>query len=132
MDRSISNQVVSAPVYKLLGRKKTIVVHHDRLKTCNHSTYLLWLQRKRHNFLKTWTIDSLEGQERELEELEEDPVLDLGSLFSLDETLPYMQGNPDQTLPFMLGDDQGFFPIWGMTASLKQIPTRHLLTRMPT
>ena len=100
--------VARAPVYKLVGRKKTIVVHHDRLKPCNDSTYPLWLQRKRHNFLKNWAIDSQEDQDRELEELEEDPAPDLGPLFDPDETLPYMQGDPDQTLPYMLGDDQGF------------------------
>lgn len=94
------------PVYKLLGRKKTIVVHHDRLKPCNDSTYPLSLQRKRHNFLNTLNIDSQGDKDRELEELEEDQAPGIGPLFDPDETLPYMQGDPDQTLPYMIRDDQ--------------------------
>ena len=98
--------VARPPVYKLLGRKKSMIVHHDRLKPCTDSTYPLWLQRKRSKFLNTLVMDDEGDQDREPEELEEDPVPDLGSLFDPDQTLPYMLGDPDQTLPYMLGDDQ--------------------------
>ena len=39
--------IVTRPlVYKLLGRKRTLVVHHDRLKPCNDATFPLWLQKR--------------------------------------------------------------------------------------
>ena len=105
--------VARPPVYKLLGRKRTLVVHHDRLKPCNDATFPLWLQRKRHNFLNTLSIDGQGDQDSEPEELEEDPVPHLGPLFDPDETLPYMLGDPDQTLPYMLGDDRDTISLLG-------------------
>ncbi|MCG8035188.1 MAG: DDE-type integrase/transposase/recombinase [Candidatus Thiodiazotropha taylori] len=93
------------PVYKLLGRKKTHVVHHDRLKPCNDSSLPLWLQRKRHNLLNTLPIGEEEDQDSGSDDVAEDYTSDVGLLFDPDETLPYMMGDPEETLPYMMGSD---------------------------
>ena len=39
-------------LYKILGRKKSTVVHHDRLKHCHDRNIPLWLKRKRNQLLQ--------------------------------------------------------------------------------
>ena len=78
------------PIYKLQGRKKTLTVHHDRLKPHN-SSFPLWLQMKRRFLLDILLID--EGEDGDdLGEPEPSFVLDLDTYFDPDATLSYMQG----------------------------------------
>ena len=81
-----------------------MVVHHDRLKPCEDSTFPLWLQRQRHKLLKTLPIEEMEDSDREpgLDELDVPPDVEL--LFDPDETLPYMLGDD----PELLEDDNQF------------------------
>ena len=53
--------VISPILYKIENRKRTLVIHHDRLKLCQDRVIPFWIRRKRHQVL------------------------------SLDETLPYEQ-----------------------------------------
>ena len=85
-----------APIYRLCGHKKSFVVHHDRVKPCEDSTFPLWLQRKRHTLLKT-------GPTGEMGDfvMEPDPEV------TFPDTPPDVQTSfdPDETLPYILGDD---------------------------
>ena len=91
--------VISArpPIYRLRGRKKSTVVHHDRLKPCEDSTFPLWLQRQRHKLLETLPIKEMEDSDR-------DDSPDVEFLFDPEETLPYMLGDD----PELLEDDKQF------------------------
>ena len=93
------------PIYRLCGRRKAFVVHHDRLKPCHDSTFPLWLQRKRHNLLTSAPIEETGdlGIEPDPETLSPDTPLGI-DMFDPDETLPYMLGDD----PDMLEDDISF------------------------
>ena len=95
-----------APIYRLRGRKKSMVVHHDRLKPCKDSTFPLWLQRQRHKLLETLPIEQMEdsNMEPDLGEPPPDDPPDVSVLFDPDETLPYMLGDD----PELLEDDNQF------------------------
>ena len=100
--------VISArpPIYRLRGRKKSTVVHHDRLKPCEDSTFPLWLQRQRHKLLETLPIEEMVDSDREpdLDDLPLDDPSDVELLFDPDETLPYKLGDD----PELLEDDNQF------------------------
>ena len=105
MEWSIDCYKISSPIYKLQGRKKTLAVHHDRLKRCHDSSFPLWLQRKRHFLLDTLLIDVGDDGD-DLGEPEQNFAPDLDASFDPDATLPYMQGmDLDATLVYMPGDD---------------------------
>ena len=100
--------VISAPVpiYRLRGRKKFMVVHHDRLKPCKDSTFCLCLQRQRYKLLETLPIEKIEDSNREpdLDEPPPDDPPDVSVLFDPDETLPYILRDD----PELLEDDNQF------------------------
>ena len=45
-------EVVSPVLFRIADRKKTYVLHHDRLKPCLDRDVLLWLRRKRNSLLQ--------------------------------------------------------------------------------
>lgn len=95
-----------APIYRLRGRKRSMVVHHDRLKPCEDSTFPLWLQRQRNKFLETLPIEEVEDSnlEPDLDEPSPDDPPDISVLFDPEQTLPYMLGDD----PELLEDDNQF------------------------
>ena len=51
-------QVISPILFKVSDKKKTYVLHHDRLKPCEDRDVPLWLRRKRSNLLDNEIVDS--------------------------------------------------------------------------
>ena len=100
--------VISArpPIYRIGGCKKSKVVHHDRLKPCEDSTFPLWLQRKRHSLLHSLPIDEMEDPvpEPDMVDQQPDDPQDVADSFDPEETLPYMLGDD----PELLEDDNQF------------------------
>ena len=46
-------KVISPVLYKVEDRRRTHVVHHDRIKQCNDREIPLWIRRRRHELLQT-------------------------------------------------------------------------------
>ena len=96
-------KVLSPALYRVANRKRSYVLHHDRLKVCEDRAIPMWIQRKRKQLLRVQS-DEVEGQEdlpvppMEEEERPLDP--------DLDETVPYGEENNglnpdlDATLPY--------------------------------
>ena len=87
------------PLYQIEGKKKSRLVHHDRLKPCNDSDFPLWLQRRRHSLLESLPI--IEGEdddEQVVDELMEQPYAveprELDTIVDTDDT-----ENPSHTEP---------------------------------
>ena len=59
---------LSSVLFEIRGRKRSQVVHHDRLKLCRDRFMPFWLKRLRHEFLQ---LDSQLESEEEDEEPEE-------------------------------------------------------------
>ena len=81
---------VRPPLYLIEGKKKSQLVHHDRLKPCNDSDFPLWLQRRRHSLLESLPINMDEEEEEQVEPMDESFSVDL------DATLPYMMGESEE------------------------------------
>ena len=100
--------VISArpPIYRIGGCKKSKVVHHDRLKPCEDSTFPLWLQRKKHSLLHSLRIDEMEDPvpEPDMVDQQPDDPQDVADSFDPEKTLPYMLGDD----PELLEDDNQF------------------------
>jgi hypothetical protein len=47
----VVKDVISPLLYRILGRKKTLVVHHDKLRMCNDRFIPFWVRRKRQEIL---------------------------------------------------------------------------------
>jgi len=77
------------PLYRIQGKKKEYVVHHDRLKRCHERHIPLWLRRLRHDLFNT-TMPNLEQ-----------------SGIDPDETLPYCDSFPLLGLSSLDGPDTG-------------------------
>ncbi len=45
------SQVISPVLYRIEGRKRSSVLHHDRLRICQDRDIPMWIRRKRHLFL---------------------------------------------------------------------------------
>ena len=69
--------VLSPVLFKVMDRKKTRVIHHDRLKPCNDRDIPLWVQRRRNDLLRG------EQEETTLSDLADEPEesLDLEWLY---------------------------------------------------
>lgn len=68
-------KVINPVLYEIEDRKKSYVIHHDRLKLCTDKDLPIWIQRRRTNF-----IDQLKDT-TPLEMTNED-IYDLSPLFS--------------------------------------------------
>jgi hypothetical protein len=44
-------EVLSPILYRIEGRRKSMVAHHDRLRICEDRVVPIWMRRKRHDFL---------------------------------------------------------------------------------
>ena len=120
-------------LYKVQDRKKTLVLHHDRLKVCEERAVPFWVRRKRHQlFQSEGTVlspdeDAVATEEREVveagkEDLGTDPgesaesptEEEQGRSSDLEETLPYGIEDPeeirdadlDETLPYGIEDPE--------------------------
>ena len=51
-------EVVSPVLFRIADRKKTYVLHHDRLKPCLDRDVPLWLRRKRSSLLQGLNKDN--------------------------------------------------------------------------
>ncbi len=87
-----------SPLYTIQGKKKSQLVHHDRLKPCHDADLPLWLRRKRHVILDPVVVtgDDLDGEE----DLIPEDIHDVGSLYDLNVDL-------DATLPYILDPEGG-------------------------
>ena len=56
----IVTRVLSPILYEILGRKKSTVVHHDRLKHCRDRNIPLWITRKRNQLLQSVDASRME------------------------------------------------------------------------
>ena len=65
--------MINSVLFQIEDRKRSWIVHHDRLKLCNDSELSIWLQRKR-------SLTEETGK-RQLKEPEEEGVLNVESLF---------------------------------------------------
>jgi hypothetical protein len=65
--------VKNSVLFQIEDRKRSWIVHHDRLKLCNDSELPIWLLRKRNLAEETG--------ERQVTEPEEEDVLNVESLF---------------------------------------------------
>ena len=74
----VIEEVLSSVLYRVQGRKRTEVIHHDRLKPCVDRILPLWLRQRRHIVLD---LDETIAYSEE----EQDPDEDIfGDLFSED------------------------------------------------
>ena len=71
-------KVLSRVLYRIKGRRKEFVTHHDRLKICNDRYIPMWMRRMRHSFLDLDTTIAYDQDEQE-ESLLEDVFRDLFS-----------------------------------------------------
>jgi hypothetical protein len=97
-------KVISPALYRIDDRKKSVVVHHDKLSRCMDRQVPFWLRKKRHDLLGADT-DDVANRESE-QESEQEPAGDagldlgglaLGPLFSL-------ETDPDDQEMQLVGD----------------------------
>ena len=72
-------QVLSPILFQVADRRKTYILHHDRLKPCGDREIPLWLRRKRHALLRSQ--EDSEPKVQENHPLPNNESLDLDSLF---------------------------------------------------
>ena len=53
-------EVLSPILYRLLGKRRSFVVHHDRLRACQDRTIPMWIRKKRHDLISPDVADTLE------------------------------------------------------------------------
>jgi hypothetical protein len=68
-------KVINTVLYEIEDRKKSYVIHHDRLKLCTDKDLPIWIQRRRTNF-----IDQL--KDTTPSEMTNEDIYDLSPLFS--------------------------------------------------
>lgn len=68
-------KVINPVLYEIEDRKKSYVIHHDRLKLCTDKDLPIWIQRRRTNF-----IDQL--KDTTPSEMTNEDIYDLSPLFS--------------------------------------------------
>ena len=69
-------EVLPPVLFRIEGRKRSVIVHHDKLKPCNDRFIPFWLRRRRHEFL---SLD--ETIPYDVNEQSEGDDLGLGGLF---------------------------------------------------
>ena len=76
-------EVLSPALFRLEGRKKAIVAHHDKLIKCKDRVLPFWIRQKRHQLLETRgqeiddrELEEIESEGRELEEQEETEAIE--------------------------------------------------------
>ena len=80
-------EVLTSVLYRIEGRRRTKVVHHDRIRVCNDRKVPLWIRRRRNAFLSDAAKETGEpSDETRLPEPESQPEplpdeIDLSSLF---------------------------------------------------
>ena len=126
-------KVLAPHLYEVQDRKKTLVLHHDRLKVCEERAVPFWVRRKRHQlFQSEGTVlspdeDAVATEEREVVEAGKDDLgadpgesaespteEEQGRSSDLEETLPYGIEDPeeirdadlDETLPYGIEDPE--------------------------
>ena len=52
-------EIMSPILYRIEDRKRPSVIHHDRLRICKDRAIPLWMQRKRHHFLRNLEDENL-------------------------------------------------------------------------
>ena len=88
-------EVVSPVLFRIADRKKTYVLHHDRLKPCLDRDVPLWLRRKRSSLLQGLNEDNGEPDTESfgLDKLFEECSVDGNDYISPDE-LDKLEENP--------------------------------------
>ena len=88
----IVEEVLSPILYRLCSRKKSFVVHHDRMRACKDRNVPLWITRKRHE------LEPLMDQEPLVDQVdtpENTPSSDLDETVAYGETTPIADSIPD-------------------------------------
>jgi hypothetical protein len=96
----VITEVLSPILYRLLGRRRSFVVHHDRLRSCQDITIPMWVQRKRHEILSPGSIIETDITTPPLDDTVGASTDGEGSRTESNEP---MNGELDETIPY--GDD---------------------------
>ena len=99
-------RVLSPYLYEVQDRKKTLVLHHDRLKICEERAVPFWVRRKRHQLFQKEGIDEDRAQHldedaatMEVEEVvevqEEDPGETSATVVDEEDRTELVNSDPD-------------------------------------
>ena len=120
----IVEEVISPILYRLCSRKKSFVVHHDRMRACKDRNVPLWITRKRHE---------LEPLVDQVDTPENTPSSDLDETIAYGETTPIADSIPDvREAPV---EDMGIawlFEGYTSRSGRKNTRPRHLDNYMPS
>ena len=95
-------EVISPYLYRVEDRRRSLVVHHDRLKICEDRQVPFWVRVKRHNLNRNLPSLLLPKQKDGAEEQQQQQSVQYVPESDLDVTLPYGTDDSDQE---MRGDD---------------------------
>ena len=97
-------EVISAALYRVQDRRKTMVFHHDKLKRCEDRNIPIWIRRKRQQLLKELGAATPQVDAIEAGIVEEESVKTLAELPFAGEALPSLENSDmDETLPYEHG-----------------------------
>jgi hypothetical protein len=54
----VVTDILSPILFRIAGRKKTMVVHHDRMKICKDRVIPLWVRQRRHRILEGLPVET--------------------------------------------------------------------------
>ena len=74
-------EVISPVLFRIIDRKKSYILHHDRLKPCEDRDTSLWIRRKRNSLLNK--ADSMEIKDT----VSDDDSMNLDVLFEKSDVL---------------------------------------------
>ena len=108
-------KVLSPYLYRVRDRKKTLVLHHDRLKICEEQAVPFWVRRRRHDLFRRLDNEDQTSQVVATSQASvAEPQEAMLESRDLEETLPYsvteeaatgnQEADLDATLPY--GTDQ--------------------------
>ena len=55
-------EVLSPILYRLLGKRRSFIIHHDRLRACHDRTIPMWIRKKRHDLISPDVADTIEDR----------------------------------------------------------------------
>ena len=99
-------RVLSPYLFEVQGQKKSLVLHHDRLRLCEDRVIPFWVRRRRRQLFEQEERGPI-VQDVAQEEVSDEPVeLDEGEQ---EEQLPDLRGSSDldATLPYSADDTRG-------------------------
>jgi len=73
----VVTEVLSPVLFRLSDRKRSLVIHHDKLKLCSDRSFPSWLLRLRQEVMETEAGESLLPQESSTHDLRDDLGLEM-------------------------------------------------------